>query len=481
MAEYKLMKENGSYVRKMLKKHKYDDASLTGWGRLDELVAVMNLFKVFEIFDQIKVDVREDCDIPRWFINNTLALKLVLGERGINSIQDGMFKDPGVLKLVGCTAREIREGFDEDRNKQENKPCNVDSLRYSVEHTGPKEFEESFRKHRRQVWRHKELRTDTWIMDATKMVVYGDYEGAGQMTTVEEILQKDGTTKLNKKKQKGYKLVTLNRLIEGQIIAEAARLLPINEHEITVSNELIDEILDERGKGAIELLLIDRGFLDGARLKKWHKKGIHIIVPLKENMHILKDMQGLVKISGGIKAERAGLTVWGFKDLETLDSYDGKLNGLLVTRYKGKAVKEKYQWGCITTLPVDTAEEVLESFDHYDDRSLVENKQYRELKQGYFLKHFSGKSASLVNYHIYFSLIMMNMISLYKITNIEKYEGLLDKGIRLIRRQYLGPRLQVIVYVGKYYTVLDFLEFMQLLGRPPTGKLDNVRMRFLPW
>jgi len=130
MADYKLMKENGAYVRKMLKKAKYDDASLTGWGRLDELVAVMASFKVFDIFSEIKVDIREDCAIPRWFINNTLALKLVLGERGINSIQDGMFKDSGVLKILGCTVREIREGFDPDRNKEENKPCNIDSLKY---------------------------------------------------------------------------------------------------------------------------------------------------------------------------------------------------------------------------------------------------------------------------------------------------------------------------------------------------------------
>jgi len=41
--------------------------------------------------------------------------------------------------------------------------------------------------------------------------------------------------------------------------------------------------------------------------------------------------------------------------------------------------------------------------------------------------------------------------------------------------------MQVIVYAAAYYTVLDFLEFMNLLGRPPTGKLDDVRMRFLPW
>ena len=153
--------------------------------------------------------------------------------------------------------------------------------------------------------------------------------GQGVMTTTEEVLQKDGTIKLKRKKQKGFKLVTLNRLVEGQIIAEAVRLLPINEHEITVSDDLVDEIIDERGDGAIKLLLIDRGFLDGKRIKKLRKKGIHVIVPLKENMLVLKDMQGLVKINGGIKAEREKLTAWGFKDLETLESYEGKLNGLL--------------------------------------------------------------------------------------------------------------------------------------------------------
>ena len=187
MSEYILLKENGAYVRKMLKKKRYDDVSLTGWGRLDELVAVMALFKVFDIFSEIKVNIKGDYAIPRWFINNALALKLVLGEKGINSIQDGMFKDPGVLKLLGCTAKEAQEGFDPDRNKQQNKPCNVDSLRYSIEHTSPEEFQEAFRRHRQEVWKHKPLRTYTYIMDATKMAVYGNYEGAGVMTTTEEV------------------------------------------------------------------------------------------------------------------------------------------------------------------------------------------------------------------------------------------------------------------------------------------------------
>ena len=228
-----LMKENKEYVRKMLKKHKYDDASLTGWGRLDDLIAVMRAFNVFKIFDDIKVDIKEECAIPRWFINNILALKLIIGDRGINSLQNGMFKDVGVLKMVGCTAREVREGFDSERNKASNKPCNVDSLRYSVNNTNPAEFAKSFRKHRRELWKHKKLRSYTYIMDATKLIVHGDYEGAGQIIRSEKVLQKNGTVKVNKIIEKGYKLVTLNRLLKGEVIVEAARLIPINEHEIT--------------------------------------------------------------------------------------------------------------------------------------------------------------------------------------------------------------------------------------------------------
>ncbi len=481
MAEYKLMKENGAFVRKMLKKGVYDDASLTGWGRLDELVAVMVAFNVYGILDEIQVKVRDKCAIPRWFINNVLALKLVVGEKGLNALQEGMFHDPGVLRIAGCTAVEIREGFDPDRNRGENKPCNVDSLRYSIEHTDAREFEEAFRKQRRELWRKKSLRTYTYLMDATKMLVYGDYAGTGTMTTVKEVLRKDGSVTIERTEEKGFKLVTLNRLIEGQVVAEAARLIPINEHEITVADELIDEIIEERGEGAIQLLLIDRGFLDGERLKRWQEKHIQTIVPLRENMEILSDMKGLVKTGGGIEARRGGLRVCGFSDLETLDSYDGRLNGLLITEYNGKPVKEKYQWGFITTLPVATPAEVLQAYDWYDDRSLVENKQYRELKQGWFLKSFSGKSASSVAYHIYFSLIMMNVISLYKITTVEKHQGILEKGIRSIRREYLGPRPLIIVYIRDCYTVMEFLEFMKLLGRPPTGNLDNVRLRFMPW
>lgn len=47
-------------------------------------------------------------------------------------MQEGLFKDNFVLRMIGCTAREIKEGFDVGRNGADNKLCHVDSLRYSL-------------------------------------------------------------------------------------------------------------------------------------------------------------------------------------------------------------------------------------------------------------------------------------------------------------------------------------------------------------
>jgi len=466
-------REAPAYVRAMLKKGRYDDASLTGWGRLDELLELMISTGLSGILDEIRVRVDEEAPIPRWFVHSALALKLVVGERGIAAMQEGMLRDEGLLRILGCSRKEIEEGFDPARNKHSNKPCHVDSLRYSLEHTKAEEFEEALRKYRRKLWEIRGLKSSTYLLDATKIPLYGDYEGVGTLIRVEGVKQKSGKWRERKVEEKGFKLVTLNRVVKGQLLVEAVRLIPINQNEIEVSDELIEEILAERGEGAIGLLLIDRGFLDGGRLRRWKERGIYTLVPLKQNMAMLKDMEGLVKISGGVKAERGkDLCVWGYADLETLDSYGGKLNGLLVTRFRGRELREGQRWGFATTMPVNTVGQVLRAYDLYDERSLVENKEYRELKQGWFLRSFSGKKASEIAYHTQVSLMLLNLIVIYKLRKGRKDKKVLGKGIRRLRRQELTDGAAVVVLSGESYAVMKLSEFAALLGRPPTGSTE---------
>lgn len=470
---WKIIRENREKVRELLKKRKYDDVSLTGWGRLDEIIVLMKELGILKELEKIERDMEEGY-IPMWFINNSLALSKLLGEKSIRGMQEGMFRDAGVLRIIGCTAKEMREGFDSSRNKGENKPCNVDALRYSVSNTPVEEALGVWENIAKSLRKNGISKGTTYIIDATKLLVYGDYEGAGENVIIEKVITKTGKIVKRKKIEKGFKIVYIQSVYKGKLgPIESFRIIPINEHEITVADELVEEVGQRYGKERVKLLLVDRGFLDGARVKEWKKEGIDVIIPLKKNMDLLKDMNGLLKLEGaGRAARRKGLEVVGFEEMSSLESYEGRLNGLLVTTYKGKKIPEDRRWGFLTTLPLDTEKKVLAAYDAYDDRSLIENKTMRELKQGWDLPKLTEMSKESVYMNIFLEALMYDVLIAYR---SKKGDHLIDRGVRRIRREEIGGRIKVIVFVDRWYGVIEFRDFLALLERSPTGELDNVR------
>lgn len=481
-------------VREALQRGEYDDASLTAWGRLDDLMALAEGLGVLKELNGIHPELTREGSIPRWFIHRALLLRTVVGDESLNAMQEGLFQDVGVLRLLGCTAREIREGFDPTRNRGQHTPCHVDSVRYSLKQTPVAQFYEVFTRCRaRWIKAGFIKRRGTSILDATKLEVDGEYEGAGEMTVIEETVDAQGKLHRRKVVTKGFKLVTLSYLVPKSrlLVVLAYRVLPIQQHEVTVSDELIEEVLAAVGEGAIRLLLLDRGFLDGERLGRWHGRQMDVMVPVKHNMAVLADMQGLAQLPTDehiVPAARRGVKdaqgqplddvrLLGFHDLETLESYPGRLNGLLVTAFRGRELSPEDQWGAITTLPMRTPTAVLAAFDAYDDRSLVENTEYRELKQGYRLPTFIGKDASAIAGHIFFEVLLYSVIALYQQEPAYRYVA---EGIRRLRRVVWKERLEVVVYVGCWYGLFSVREFATLLGRPPTGRLDATRVQLRP-
>jgi hypothetical protein len=291
---------NQEKVREALQRGEYDDARLTGWGRLDDLMALAEGLGILKELHQIHPELTRERSIPRWFIHQALFWRTVVGDESLNAMQAGLFRAVGVLRLLGCTAREIREGFDPQRNRSEHTPCHVDSLRYSLKQTPVEEFYQAFTRCRaRWIKAGVIKRQGTYILDATKSEVDGEYDGAGQMTVVEETVDAPGKRHRRQVVTKGFKLVTLSYLrpTSTLLVVMAYRLRPIQEHEITVSDELSDEVVKAMGAGAIRLLLLDRGFLDGERLGRWHTRGIDVAVPVKHNMAVLAAMQGLARLS----------------------------------------------------------------------------------------------------------------------------------------------------------------------------------------
>ncbi|MDP3955590.1 MAG: transposase [bacterium] len=460
----------------MLRQGKYDDVSLAGWGHLDDLMAMVMGLGIYKVLENIKTGIKGTCYIPRWVIYNALFFKMLLGEDSYLSLQEGLFKDPGVLQLMGCTARVMREGFDRSRNKGEHKPFHVDSIRYFQEDILEGELAKAWPQTVRPVVLALKGKKGVFILDATKQLLYGDYDGIAEQTVVKEVVRKDGKVMQTRVHEKGFKVVTLCLLRKGELIVVAYTKIPIRQHELTVAAELVKEGQRILGESAPSVILVDRGFISGPLFFTWKKQGLDVVVPLKRNMNLLEDMQGLAGLEKGLEVrlvEDKGkeTVIKAFSDLTSLDSYPGMLSGLLVTQYRGRSQAPSQQWGFLTTLNIRTRKQALTIYRNYDERSLIENKGYRELKQGFKLARYPGLSSRAQSLHLFFMLLTFNLVALWRSGGGERYVGI---GIRRLRRQVLTSPDQVIVYVGRSYDVMSLAEFVTYLGRPPSGKLDDV-------
>jgi len=98
---------------------------------------------------------------------------------------------------------------------------------------------------------------------------------------------------------RGYKLASLihiNRQLNF-FFTVAARIVPGRRHECPILSELVDEVVGAAGRDVMKVLIVDRGFIDGAqmgRLKQNYR--IDTIVPLRTNMDVYAEAIGLTRL-----------------------------------------------------------------------------------------------------------------------------------------------------------------------------------------
>ena len=134
-------------------------------------------------------------------------------------------------------------------------------------------------------------------------------------------------------------------------IVVAARVTKINEHESNFTKDLIREAQRRTG-GAVKVLLVDRGFIDGVLLWwLWKKMKIQFVIPARSNMEVSQDIRGFrsEKADGrGIFVEQTkAMKVMGGKGLLSYDQFGEEEHG----RRKGHAGqsprKNKHQRGSL--------------------------------------------------------------------------------------------------------------------------------------
>jgi len=460
----------------------------TGWSFVEPFLAFLGEVGFFDI---LRIDgekfVRKMAEVSLLLL--TYQVKVWLGLAGMNCLGQTLFRDRALLKLIGYTTAQLHEGFCQRGKADKQKPLHKNVLADAVEKLTPDEVsyilnESVKRLAARGVWAGSRGHL---ALDATDLETTPRYRGAGLKTVTERKWSRQDKKRIEVEKVvHGFKLLALYD-VQGRIVV-AAKVVKINEHESQFTRELLRQGIANLGPAVIQVLLIDRGFLDGLTL--WHIRhtdGVDFVIPAKDGMRVKTDARAFLnqKPDGQwlVAAERPAhgphqeghVKLIGVTGLTSYDSYGDEahqrqvnrsdfegqpINALAVTEFDHHVYTAEQAKVFLTSLPVTDALAVL---DLYDLRSLIENTLFRELKQGWFLGVFPKKTDDAVRAHVFLTLTIFNLTNAYR---TDAGQELAQRGIRRQRREWHSAH-QVMVFAGEFYAIFDVEEVFILLSRPP--------------
>ena len=393
----------------------------------------------------------------------------------MNKIPDLLFREVSLLKLIGFTAAQIKEGSCK-KGKGGSIPINKSTLSRMLERLSTLEVNEILAGTVKTLVKNKFVTGSSFVLDATDIPTTDKCQGRGVKTvkikkygkTAGEFIETEKTTY-------GFKLIVIWEIKSRVIVA--AKVTKISEHESKHALSLVDAARQNLAESKISLLLIDAGFVDGKtlfKLKKIFKTDF--IVRARKNMHVSIDARSLAQTSGCSKDQSRQYSCIGIENLSSYSQYNTygalkniyktdfksfNLNAVVVTRYKDRKITKGEETVFLTSLDV---KDPLRVADFYDKRSEIENRLFRELKQGWNITKIPMKKKSAVVSHIILTLVMYSLNACYQ---TEEGGKLAEKGIRKLRDADLSSIHKVIVFAESYFAIFDIEEYSLIVRSPP--------------
>jgi hypothetical protein len=455
-------------VAAAIARKEYTDMTPSGVGVVDEFFALMNQVG---ILNRLAVEGSYQRRlIPMILLVVTYCAKVIIGLSSQNQIPTHLFRDAGLLRLIGYTAKQIDEGFCK-RGKGHTHPIHKDTVADALERLTEEESQGIFKGSVADLVKAKLVADTIFSMDGMEMAVTENYPGAGKLIITKEVKDKWGRVKTVISTRYGYLQLSLRGVDSNTVVAARVDKIGKSEHPWVLTLVQAAKLAGAK----VKVLLVDGAYCVGDvlwRLK--HEEKVDFIVPADSSMRITGDARGLAQLmEGAIVKENQEIRAVGVKGLTTYETYcppqnEGRrgpkptLNAVVVTRWKGREVSQGEQKVLITSLPMDDPLLIVEL---YRKRAEMENKLHRELKQGWNIEKFPSKQHLACLAHVYLTLTLYNVACAYK---TERGQDLADRGIRRLRAQHLGGAAWVlIVYTKTEYGIFDVEEFAQLSGNPP--------------
>lgn len=462
---------------------------MSGWGFMEGFLLFLEELRFYELLG-IAGKGYQRMMIPIAQLLVTYQLKVLMGIPSMNLVSLRVFRERALLKLVGYTATQMRAGYCLRGNLSDG-PMHKNTLSDAIERLTPEEVERilsgAVGKLKQRGFFHKA--SGCFALDATELPTTRKYKGAGVRKHTENKLTKDKQIVEVERFVWGFKLLCV---YEPKLrLVVAAKVVSINEHESRYTLELVRQAIHNLGEGMLKILLIDRGFLDGADLCKLkHEWQIDFVIPAKDDMKISIAARKLCRLGADghsrYVGERAGkqfvdkdgklkakgqVSAVGIARLCCYDAYGtpehakganrkdfrgNAINAVVVSSWQGEQYKLDEEKVFLTSLAVSKPLEVL---DLYDERSLIENTLFRELKQGWCLESYPKKTLEAVRGHVFLTLVTFTLASAYRTK-----QGQVLSGHRMRRYRAEQHSSQVFVFAGECYALFDIEQLLTLLG-----------------
>jgi hypothetical protein len=479
-------------VARRLTTGRIDLVTISGWGFVSSFLAFLDELRFFALLD-LEGKGFQRVLIPIARLLMTYELKILLGIGSINLVPTKLFREIALLRLIGYTTPQMQVGFCQ-RGHLAVGPMHKNTLAAAIERLSAGEVERVLNRTVQRLAARGFFAKSTghFALDASDLPTTAKYVGAGLLKKTEKKVTTDKKVVEVERWVYGFQVFIVYEVRLRLVVA--AKVVPIQERETRHTLALVRQAVANLGPGVLRVLLMDRGFLDGADL--WvlrHDLGIDFVVPSKEKMRVTTDAQALSRHAADAQSifpqERAGtrkerkdgrvrwegqVSVVGVAHLTSYDQYGeaeqqtqanrgdfvgNALNAVVVTCWQGDVYAPGDEKVFLTTLPVA---QPLAALDLYDLRSLIENTAFRELKQGWHLESYPKKTEAAVRNHVILTLVTFTLTNAFR---TKQGQNLAQHGIRRQRAQ--DDSSKVIIFAGDVYAIFDIEEVFILLGAVP--------------
>ena len=404
------------------------------------------------------------------------------------------------------------QGFNEKNIYPRATPCHPDFLRKFGKDTDAARLQHWYNTRVACLWKKRRAydKEGLFIGDASYLFVPDNprYEGSVRMlfdehnkpADPEKVTARDVRTG-RYRWRRCYKLVSLLHIDrDGNFFMMVAfRVIPGKAHELPVFYEMLEEFVGAVGARVVKLLILDRGFLDGARISHFHQQhGIHFLIPVRRNMDVYSDAMGLLDAVEFVRYDRPQRqavspkamppperirqrekkrretrertlpesptppekTVWK-EEVGSLEGFRSWKSCTIPLRavYSRRTYADGHQkhWILLDTRPQADART---SRDDYALRVQIEER-YRQLKCFADLAGFTSRAFSLVVNQVLFVLLTYSLVQLY-LRRQEKAQ-LNRRTPPTVRKELLPAAAWVIVYCEGRFALFDRLEYTHIL------------------